>query len=117
MHIGELQRVQDLAEGERALPEHGTTYRLRSIDNTAVETHVEFVVRRDRQFDRLLRQMHHALRIDLLDLPEIRGIVWPQIDMGRAFLPTVKAPLVRAHEILAREHWMHLVPDDGLAEI
>jgi hypothetical protein len=48
MHIGELQRVQDLAEGERALPEHGTVYRLRSIDNTAVETHVEFVVRRDR---------------------------------------------------------------------
>ena len=49
MHIGELQRVQDLAEGERALPEHGTVYRLRSIDNTAVETHVEFVVRRDQR--------------------------------------------------------------------
>ena len=49
MHIGELQRVQDLTEGERALPEHGTVYRLRSIDNTAVETHVEFVVRRDQR--------------------------------------------------------------------
>ena len=49
MHIGELQRVQDLAEGERAMPEHGTVYRLRSIDNMAVETRVEFVVRRDQR--------------------------------------------------------------------
>jgi hypothetical protein len=49
MHIGELQRITDLTEGERALPEHGATYRLRSIDNTVVETHVEFVVRRDQR--------------------------------------------------------------------
>ena len=49
MHIGELQRVSDLAEGERAMPEHGTAYGLRSIDNTAVETDVEFVVRRDQR--------------------------------------------------------------------
>lgn len=45
MHIGELQHVSDLAEGEQALPEDGTVYHLRSIDNTAAETHVEFVVR------------------------------------------------------------------------
>ncbi len=45
MKIGELQRVTDLAEGERSLPEHGTVYGLRSIDNIMVETHVEFVVR------------------------------------------------------------------------
>jgi hypothetical protein len=47
MNIGELRRVTDLAEGERAMPEQGTAYGLRSIDNIAVETHVEFVVRRD----------------------------------------------------------------------
>jgi hypothetical protein len=46
MNIGEIQRVSDLAEGERATPEQGTAYGLRSIDNIAVETHVEFVVRR-----------------------------------------------------------------------
>ncbi len=49
MNIGEIQRVSDLAEGERAMPEHGITYRLRSIDHKAVETHVEFVVRRDQR--------------------------------------------------------------------
>ena len=46
MNIGEIQRVSDLAEGERATPEQGTAYGLRTIDNIAVETHVEFVVRR-----------------------------------------------------------------------
>jgi translation elongation factor EF-Tu-like GTPase len=45
MHIGELQRVTDITDGERAMPEQRTTYGLRSIDNIAVETHVEFVVR------------------------------------------------------------------------
>lgn len=49
MHIGELQRVTDLTDGERAIPEQGLTYGLRSIDNTVVETHVEFVVRRDQR--------------------------------------------------------------------
>lgn len=49
MHIGELQRVTDITDGERALPEHGLTYALRSIDNNVVETHVEFVVRRDQR--------------------------------------------------------------------
>ena len=49
MNIGELQRVSDLTEEERAMPEHGITYRLRSIDNTDVDTHVEFVVRRDQR--------------------------------------------------------------------
>jgi hypothetical protein len=49
MHIGELQRVTDLAEGERAMPEQGLTYGLRSIDNEDLKTHVEFVVRRDQR--------------------------------------------------------------------
>jgi hypothetical protein len=47
MNIGELRRITDLAEGERAMPEHGIVYGLRSIDNNVVETHVEFIVRRD----------------------------------------------------------------------
>ncbi len=46
MNIGELQRVSDLTEGERAMPEQGLVYGLRSIDNIVVETHDEFVVRR-----------------------------------------------------------------------
>jgi hypothetical protein len=49
MNIGELQRVTDLAEDEHAEPERGTQYGLRSIDNTIVETDVEFVVRRDQR--------------------------------------------------------------------
>jgi hypothetical protein len=49
MNIGDIQRVTDLAEGEHANPEPGLVYGLRSIDNTAVETHVEFVVRRDQR--------------------------------------------------------------------
>jgi hypothetical protein len=49
MNIGELQRVSDLPEGERAMPEQGTIYGLRSIDNMTVATYVEFVVRRDQR--------------------------------------------------------------------
>lgn len=49
MNIGEIQHVTDLAEGEHALPEHGAAYGLRSIDNIAVETHVECVVRRNQR--------------------------------------------------------------------
>ena len=46
MKIGEIQRVTDLVENEHAFPEQGTAYGLRSIDNIAVDTDVEFVVRR-----------------------------------------------------------------------
>ena len=49
MEIGEIQRVTDLAEGEGAVPENGIAYRLRSINNTSVDTDVEFVVRRGDQ--------------------------------------------------------------------
>ena len=49
MNIGELRRVMDLAEGERVMPEHGIVYGLRSIDNEDMQTHVEFVVRRDQR--------------------------------------------------------------------
>ena len=49
MHIGELQYVTDLAQGERAMPEHGIVYGLRSIDNNDVATHVDFVVRCDQR--------------------------------------------------------------------
>ena len=47
MNIGDIQRVTDLAEGERAIPEPSLVYGLRSIDNMVVETHVEFIVRRN----------------------------------------------------------------------
>jgi hypothetical protein len=49
MHIGELQNVTDLAEGEHATAESGMAYRLRSIDHQDMNTHVEFVVRRDQR--------------------------------------------------------------------
>ena len=49
MNIGDIQRVTDLAEGERAIPEPSLVYGLRSIDNMVVETHVEFIVRRDQR--------------------------------------------------------------------
>jgi hypothetical protein len=49
MHIGELQNVSDLAEGEQAQPEQGVLYALRSLDNEYLKTHVEFVVRRDQR--------------------------------------------------------------------
>ena len=46
MMIGEIQRVTDLAENERAFPEPDLDYGLRSMDNTVVDTTVKFVVRR-----------------------------------------------------------------------
>lgn len=46
MKIGQIQRVTDLDEDQRAFPEQGTAYGLRSIDNAAVDTDVECVMRR-----------------------------------------------------------------------
>jgi hypothetical protein len=51
MVIGEIHRVTDLDENERAFPDRGTAYGLRSIDNIAVDTDVNFVMRRG---DRLI---------------------------------------------------------------
>jgi hypothetical protein len=45
MVIGQIQRVTDLDENERAVPEQGTAYGLRTIDNAPVDTDIEFVVR------------------------------------------------------------------------
>ena len=51
MLIGQIERVTDLDENERAFPEKGVVYGLRAIDNDLVETDVEFVVRLE---DRLI---------------------------------------------------------------
>ena len=45
-----------------------------------------------RQLDRLLGEMEHVLRRDLLDGPQIGGIVGAKETMGSAFFPTVEAP-------------------------
>ncbi len=46
MLIGQIQRVTDLAEDERAFPENGIVYELRTINNRPVDTDVECVMRR-----------------------------------------------------------------------
>ena len=69
------------------------------------------------QLDGLLRQVDHLLRRDLLHDPEVRHVGRAVEHVRRAFLPAVEAPLVRTHEVLAREHGVLLVPDDGLREV
>jgi len=49
MNIGDLQRVTDLAENQRAIPERGIAYGLRSVDNINVDTMVKFVRRQGDQ--------------------------------------------------------------------
>src|SRR5215831_2890796 len=61
--------------------------------------------------------MHHTLRIDLADGPEVGGVGWSEELVGGAQLPAIETPLVGTHEILARQHRVLLVPDNGLAEI
>ena len=44
-HFYDLREVDDLEEGERALPEPGVTYDLRTMENRTVDTEVECVFR------------------------------------------------------------------------
>ena len=44
-HFYDLREVEDLADGERALPEAGVTYDLRTIENRNIDTKVECVFR------------------------------------------------------------------------
>src|SRR4051794_10122675 len=50
-------------------------------------------------------------------MPEVRRVVGTEVTMGGAFFPPVKRPLMSAHVILARQHGMLLVPNDGLREV
>jgi len=44
-HFYDLREVDDLADGERALPEPGVTYDLRTMENRTVDMEVECVFR------------------------------------------------------------------------
>src|SRR5437879_13782632 len=57
--------------------------------------------RPDGQLNRFFGEMNHRHRVDLLDMPEIRLIVGPEIAVGRTFTPTVEADLEGTHEVLA----------------
>ena len=51
MFIGQLRLVTDLADGQRALPEHGHAYQLQSEGDPSLDTLVAYVERRG---DRLI---------------------------------------------------------------
>src|SRR5262249_22775387 len=61
--------------------------------------------------------MHHVVLVDLLDVPEIQGVVRTEEMMTRAFLPPVEGELKTAHEVFSSENWVHFLPDDCLGEI
>src|SRR5439155_4012069 len=66
---------------------------------------------------RLLGQVHHALGVDLLDAPDVGGVVGAEELVGGPFAPAVEAPLVVAHEVLAGQHRVLLHPDHRLGVI
>ena len=55
--------------------------------------------------------------LTFLTRPEVGHVGRPEEAVGGALLPAVEAPLVVAHEVLAREDRVLLVPDDRLAEV
>ena len=61
--------------------------------------------------------MFQLLRRNLLDVPQVGRVVRPEELVAGTFTPSVERPFVRTHEIFARHHGMHLVPDDGLREV
>jgi hypothetical protein len=46
-------------------------------------------------------QVHHALRIDLLDRPDIDRVIGTQEYVRGAFFPTIEPDLMIPHEVLA----------------
>ena len=69
------------------------------------------------QLDRLFGEVDHALRVNLLDGPDVNRIVRPEELVAGAFFPAVKTPFVIAHEVLAGQDGVLLDPDDGLGEV
>src|SRR5450631_4363054 len=61
--------------------------------------------------------MNHVLWSDLLDGPQISGIVGTEELMSGPEFPAVKAPFMGAHEVLTGQDRMLLVPDNRLAHI
>src|SRR5216683_7763417 len=70
-----------------------------------------------RQLYRLLGEMDHALWVDLLNSPDIRGVIRSEKLMGGPFSPPIKAPLMIAHIVFPRQDRMHFLPNDRLREI
>src|SRR5262245_22353967 len=61
--------------------------------------------------------MRHCLRIDLLDMPQVRGVVRTIELVGGALAPPVVSKLEASKEVLASKDRMLLVPDNGLREV
>jgi hypothetical protein len=58
--------------------------------------------------------MLHALRVDLLDMPKVVDVVRAVELVTCTLLPAIEADLERAHEVLAGQDRMLLVPHDAL---
>jgi hypothetical protein len=54
-----------------------------------------------RQFDRLLGQVDHSLRVNLLDVPEVGRVVGAEELVGRPFPPAIEAPFIKADGVTA----------------
>ena len=54
-----------------------------------------------RQLHGFFGEMDHALRINLFNTPQIRGIAGPVILVCGAFAPTIETPLVGTHVVFA----------------
>ncbi len=61
--------------------------------------------------------MDHRLRVDLLDGPNVDGVIGAKELMRGSLPPAVETPLVIPHEILPGQHGMLLHPDDRLGEV
>src|SRR5262245_20873339 len=55
--------------------------------------------------------MHHRLRRDFFDRPDVRDVIGPEELVGGAFAPTKKTPFVIAEKQLARQDWVLLHPN------
>src|SRR6516162_9718309 len=61
--------------------------------------------------------MHHVLRVDLFDVPQVQSVVGAEELVGGALTPTIEGDLEAAHEVLAGQDGVLLVPDDTLREV
>src|SRR5262249_31926139 len=61
--------------------------------------------------------MLHVLGIDLLDRPNVDGVVRSKELVSGSFAPTIKRPLMVAHKVFPSQNRMLFHPNDGLGEV
>src|SRR5438876_238310 len=61
--------------------------------------------------------MDHRLRVNLLDGPNVDGVIGSKELMRGSLPPSIKAPFMVPHEVLAGQDGMFLHPDDRLGEV